>query len=74
MAVERITVSLEADLAVAVRDAAEADEENVSSWIAAAAQRRLSARGLGEVIAEWEAEHGAFTDDELDAARARLAP
>ncbi len=72
MAVERLTVSLEAELAVAVRTAAEADEQNVSAWLAGAARRQLAARGLGQVIADWQAEHGAFTDDELSTARARL--
>ena len=70
--VERITVSLEPELAAAVREAAEADAENVSAWLADAARRRLAGRGLREVIAEWEAEHGSFSDEELAAARARL--
>ena len=72
MAVERVTVSLDAELAAAVRDAAEADEQNVSAWLADAARRQLASRGLGDVIADWEAEHGTFTEDELAAARTRL--
>ena len=72
MAVERLTVSLEADLAIAVRGAAGAEEQNVSAWIADAARRQLAARGLGEVVAEWETRHGAFTADEMTVARARL--
>ncbi len=72
MAVERMTVSLDADLAHAVRLAADEDTENISAWLADAARRRLAARGLADVVAEWEAVHGAFTADELDQARARL--
>ncbi|MGI8709376.1 MAG: hypothetical protein ACR2LA_00035 [Acidimicrobiales bacterium] len=72
MAVERLTVSLEAELAAAVRAAADDDAENVSSWLADAARRRLASRALGDVVAEWEATHGAFTSDELAAAKARL--
>jgi hypothetical protein len=72
MSVERITVSLEAELAAAVRDAADADSQNVSSWLANAARRQLAARGLRQVVAEWEAEHGPFDDAELVAARARV--
>ena len=72
MAVERVTVSLEAELAAAVRDAADADAQNLSAWLADAARRRLATRGLRDVIAEWEAEHGTFDEAELDAARARL--
>lgn len=71
-ATERVTVSLQAELAEAVRDAAEADAQNVSAWIADAARRRLASRGLRDVLCEWEAEHGPFSEDELAAARARI--
>ena len=70
--VERITVSLETELATAVRSAADADEQNVSSWLSNAARRQLASRGLREVVAAWEAEHGPFDDAELAAARARV--
>lgn len=72
MTVERVTVSLESELAEAVREAADADAQNVSAWIADAARRRLATRGLRDVIAAWESEHGSITDEELAAARARL--
>lgn len=71
MAVERVTVSLEAELAEAVREAAEADAQNLSAWLADAARRRLASRGLRDVLAVWEAEHGPFSEEELAAARAR---
>lgn len=70
--VERLTVSIESDLAVAVREAAEADEQNVSAWLADAARRQLATRGLRDVVAAWEREHGAFSGEELAAARARV--
>lgn len=72
VAVERMTVSIEAELAAAVRAAADADAQNVSAWLAEAARRRLAARGLREVIAEWEHHHGAFSAEELAEARDRL--
>jgi outer membrane protease len=72
MPVERLTVSLESELADAVRDAANAESLNVSAWIAQAAHRELSSRGLREVVAEWEAIHGSFTEKELAAARKKL--
>jgi len=72
MAVERLTISLEANLAEAIRIAAEADAENVSSWIAEASRRRLSREGLLAVIRDWEAEHGEITIAEMAAARKRL--
>ena len=70
MAVERLTVSLESELAIAVREAADADEQNVSAWLADAARRQLANRGLRDIVAAWEHEHGAFSGDELAAARA----
>lgn len=70
MSVERLTVSIESELAIAVREAAEADEQNVSAWLADAARRQLANRGLRDVVAAWEREHGAFIDEELAAARA----
>ena len=70
MTVERLTVSIETELAVAVREAAAADDQNVSSWLADAARRHLANRGLRDVVAAWEREHGAFSDEELAAARA----
>jgi hypothetical protein len=73
MPVERLTVSLDAELADAVREAAAEDALNTSAWLADAARRRLNARGLADVIAEWEAKHGEFTQDELDAAKRRLS-
>ena len=74
MAVERVTVSLDADLAAAVREAADEDALNTSAWLADAARRRLATRGLADVIADWEAEHGPLTAAELEHARQRLAP
>ena len=44
----------------------------MSAWLADAARRRLKARGLRQVVAEWEAIHGPFTEDELAAARKKL--
>ena len=72
MSVERLTVSIESELAIAVREAAEADEQNVSAWLADAARRQLANRGLRDVVAAWERDHGAFSNEELAAARARV--
>ncbi len=73
MSVERLTVSLDAELAAAIRNAADEDSLNTSAWLADAARRRLAARGLADVIADWEAVHGEFTSDELAAAKQRLS-
>ena len=72
MAAERLTISLEAGLAAAVSEAAEADEQDTSAWLVDATRRRMVTRGLRDVVADWESEHGAFTEAELARARAEL--
>lgn len=67
-----LIVSLPADLAADLREAAEQDGQRMSTWLADAARRRLKARGLREVVAEWEAINGPFTEEELATARKRL--
>lgn len=67
-----MTISLDAELATLVRSAAEAAQGNVSSWLADAARRRLESQGLLVVINDWEAEHGAISDQEQGEARRRL--
>lgn len=74
MAIERLTVSFDDELALAVRAAADADAQNVSAWLANAARKQLAARGLADVVADWELQHGVFTADELAIARKRLNP
>ena len=46
----------------------------MSAWMTAAARRALTLRDGLAAIAEWEAEHGALTREELDAARRRVGP
>jgi hypothetical protein len=65
MTVARLAVSFDADLAHAVRRSAGAKEESISEWLAAAASSKLRNDGLAEVVGAWEAEHGAFTPEEI---------
>ena len=46
---------------------------SVSAWMTDAARLALKIRDGLAAVAEWEAEHGAFTEAELKAARQRLA-
>jgi hypothetical protein len=55
-----------------VLDAAEAEGLSVSAWMTAAARRALLIRDGLAAVAEWEAEHGAFTERELETARRRV--
>ena len=67
-----LIISLPPDLSIEVQEAAEEDGQRISAWLADAARRRLKARGLRQVVAEWEAIHGPFTEEELAAARKKL--
>lgn len=67
--VSRRSISLPEELDEAVEAAAVAAGLSVSAWLADVVDRHFTIqRGLASV-AEWEAEHGAFTEDELDDAR-----
>lgn len=70
MTTARLAISLDADLAEAIRAAAEGG--TVSGWLADAAERKLRAQALSEVVEEWQAEHGAFSPAERRRARREL--
>jgi Arc/MetJ-type ribon-helix-helix transcriptional regulator len=70
MSKERITVSVDAELAAAATAAVQAGRaESVSAWVGeamgekAAKERRLAA--LAEAVRAYEAEHGPISDDEI---------
>lgn len=67
----RLTVTLPGDLVEEVR--ARAGRGGVSSWIAQAAAERLGRERLAAAIAEYEADAGPITDQDIAAARARTA-
>jgi hypothetical protein len=70
MTTARLAISVDADLADRIRDAAGGG--TVSGWLADAAERKLRAQGLSEVVADWQAEHGTFTAAERRRARREL--
>lgn len=53
--------------------AAKAEGLSLSAWMTNAARQALLVRAGLAAVAEWEAEHGALTDAERDAARRRVA-
>lgn len=69
---DRLTVTMDAELGAAVRNAAARAGTSVSGWLARAAADSLRTELLGVALDAWEAEDGPFTDDELDAAAAVL--
>lgn len=68
----KLAITVDSAVHAEVAEAAEAEGLSISAWMTAAARRALRIRdGLG-AIAEWEAEHGKLTDDELEAARREI--
>ena len=60
------------DVLAQILDAAACRGVSVWAWITDAARLALKIRDGLAAVAEWEAEHGAFTEGELKAARKRL--
>ncbi len=79
-----MTVALEPDLDERVRESADRSGKTLSEWFAEAAKAKLlvelgeeaelqrKMRGLDAYLDEYEAEHGAFTEDELARASRKL--
>jgi hypothetical protein len=72
MSVEKMSISLEGSLGTAIRAAAREAGQPVSVWVAEAAQTKLRSVVLGQFLAEWQAENGAFTEAEIAAAEREL--
>ncbi len=72
MAVAKMSISMDAELAERIRAAAEAEGRSVSAWISEVLAKRLRRDNLRMMLDEYEAEHGAFTDEEMAQARQDL--
>ncbi len=66
----KMAITVDAEVHAAVLRAAEAEGLSVSAWMTEAARKELRRLDGLAAIAEYEAEHGAFTDEELAEARA----
>jgi predicted transcriptional regulator len=73
MATRKVTITLDEDLVDAVAETARAAGIPLSRMIASAAEREMRRRIGLAAVAEWEAEHGAFTPEEVAAVRAEMA-
>jgi hypothetical protein len=62
---QKRSISLPADLANAIDQAATAEGTTVSAWIADTASHRLRIDAGRKGVAQWERQHGALTPDEL---------
>jgi len=65
------SISLPPDLDKEIEAAAVESGTTVSAWLAATAAHRLRLEAGRRAIAEWEAEHGALTAEELAEGLAR---
>jgi metal-responsive CopG/Arc/MetJ family transcriptional regulator len=73
MAAKKVTISLPEELVEALGEAAREDGVPLSRLVASAAEGELRRRAGRHLVAEWQADHGAFTAEELAAARAEMA-
>ena len=72
MAARKYSASMDEDLLDEVQQAAAAEGLTVSAWLARAAADRVAILGLQRLVADYEEEHGAFTEEELAHADALL--
>ncbi|WP_406200970.1 type II toxin-antitoxin system CcdA family antitoxin [Kitasatospora sp. NBC_01560] len=67
-ATTRITVTLPSEQVAELKKLT----DNVSGYVAEAVSRQIRHQLLGEELRRYEEEHGAFTEEELAAANARI--
>jgi hypothetical protein len=73
MATRKVTITLDDKLADAMSSLAREAGIPLSRLIASAAEREMRLSFGRRLLAEWQEEHGAFTPEELAAARAEIA-
>jgi hypothetical protein len=72
MGVKKLSIALDERVADAAAASAERHGLSLSAWLNRAAQNALALEDGLAAVAEWEAEHGAFTAEEIAAADAVL--
>jgi hypothetical protein len=73
MAMKKVTVTLPEELVEALGTAAHEDGVPLSRLVTRAAESELRRRVGRRLVADWQAEHGTFTVEELAAAKAEMA-
>jgi hypothetical protein len=68
----KLAITVDSDVHAKVLRAAAEDNVSVSAWMTAAARRWLTVRDGLKAVGEWENEHGALSEEELEAAKRRL--
>jgi hypothetical protein len=65
MSVEKLSISLDPELADLIRKAAATDGVSVSTWLAGAAQSRARRSHLRDALDDFASEHGGLSDAEI---------
>jgi predicted transcriptional regulator len=65
--VTKLSISLDDELARRLRDEADIEDVSVSALVADCVKDRLRHLALVRAVLAYEEEHGAFTDEELEA-------
>jgi hypothetical protein len=68
----KLAITVDRDVHAEVVRAAKAEHKSISAWMTTAARRALLMRDGLAAVAEWEAQHGKLSDEELEHARARV--
>ncbi|MDY7104885.1 MAG: hypothetical protein S0880_27175 [Actinomycetota bacterium] len=69
----KLAITVDPDVHAEVVRAAADEGVSVSAWMTEAARRALVVRDGLRAVQEWEDEHGALTEEEMAAARRRVA-
>jgi hypothetical protein len=68
----KLAITVDPDVHAELLHAAEAEGLSISAWMTRAARRALRIRDGLSAVADWEAQHGELTEEELEAARRRI--
>lgn len=69
----KLAITVDPDVYEGVVAAAAEAGLSVSAWMTTAARRALLVKDGLAAVAEWEREHGSFSEPELESARGRVA-
>jgi hypothetical protein len=69
----KLAITVDPDVHERVLAAAAGEGISISAWMTTAARQMLLVQDGLKAVAEWEKVHGAFNEDELLAARRRIA-
>ncbi|MBL8213861.1 MAG: toxin-antitoxin system HicB family antitoxin [Bryobacterales bacterium] len=68
----KLAITVDPDVHKRILAAAAKEGVSLSAWMTEAARDALKIRAGLEAVAEWEKEHGAFTQEELNEERVRV--